>query len=113
MRLYNCHFFNKRMGCKARKGRKLRSTTEVLVRKDSSGSRVKRQSSRSERDFFRRQREQSFVTDMKRKMEMEYDSRFVAYDTIYWDRDTGGRAGLQGEMGKGAGGKDSVFDPLI
>lgn len=25
----------------------------VLVRKDSSGSRVKRQSSRSERDFFR------------------------------------------------------------
>ena len=49
----------------------------------------------------------------KRKMEMEYDSRFVAYDTIYWDRDSGGRAGLQGEMGKGAGGKDSVFDPLI
>lgn len=75
---------------------------------------MKRQSSRSERDFFRRQREQSFATDMeKRKMEMEYDSRFVAYDTIYWDRDSGGRAGLQGEMGKGAGGKDSVFDPLI
>lgn len=75
---------------------------------------MKRQSSRSERDFFRRQREQSFATDMeKRKMEMEYDSRFVAYDTISWDRDSGGRAGLQGEMGKGAGGKDSVFDPLI
>ena len=35
---------------------------------------MKRQSSRSERDFFRRPREQSFATDMeKRKMEMEYD----------------------------------------
>lgn len=39
---------------------------------------MKRQSGRSERDFFRRQREQSFATDMKRKMEMEYASRFVA-----------------------------------
>lgn len=56
------------MGCKARKGRKLSGPPlRSLVRKDIVGAGVKRQSSRSERDF-RRQREQSFVTDMKRKM---------------------------------------------
>lgn len=45
---------------------------------------------------------------------MEYDSRFVAYDTIYWDSVTLEAEQVCKEMGeKGAGGKDSVFDPLI